>query len=103
MNADDVESARTDILELVRRTRTDNDDVARAGVDFLPIGGEPRMTGADNPGFRIGVAVQAGARAGNVVDEKEGNLPAVRLALEGHGSAWTRRQLVRLYDLVHAS
>ena len=40
MDADDVEPLAADVLELVGRLWADDEDVAGAGLDFFPAGGE---------------------------------------------------------------
>src|ERR687892_1984665 len=82
MDADDVESLAADILELVRRLGTDDEDVPRAGLELFAVGGHPGLAGSHDPGLRVRVSVQIGPRARLVVDEEERDARPVRLALE---------------------
>lgn len=82
MDADDLEAPRAEVPEAVWSIGLDDDDVAWPGLDLFLIGRDECSAGANNPGLRIGVQVQARALAGLVVDEQERDPGSVCLALE---------------------
>jgi hypothetical protein len=82
VDADDLQPLAADVLELVGCVRGHHDDVAGASLELVAVGGEPRRAAADDPRLRVGVTVEAGALAGLVVHEEEGDARAVFLALE---------------------
>src|SRR5919108_6596572 len=101
MDADDLEPLRARVLELVRRVRPDDEDVARAGHNLLPVGREPRRSGPDDPRLGIGVPVQVGACTGLVVHQEEGDAGAMLPAFEPKRPAWAPRDLAVADDSVH--
>jgi hypothetical protein len=101
VDADDVEALAADVLELVGRVRRHDEDVARAGLELVAVGGKSRGPAADDPRLGVGMAVQDGPFAGLVVHEEEGDARAIRLAFERDRPSGARPQLAGSDHSVH--
>jgi hypothetical protein len=93
MDANDVESAGSHVLELVRSLSLDDEDVSGTAFDLLTIHGEARLAVANDPCLRVRMLVEIRTETRFVFDEKERHAGAVGLALERYRPCRTWLQL----------
>jgi hypothetical protein len=83
VDTDDLQPVGANILELVGSLWAGDHYITGAGFDILTIHGEPPFSGADDPGFGIGMLVQVRPVAGHIVDKETRDPRTVGFALEG--------------------
>jgi hypothetical protein len=93
VDADDVESPRAHVLELVRRLWAYDCDVAGTRLDVFAVRSDPRSSAPDDPRLGVGMPVQIGPLTGLVVDQEERDTRAMGLPFERNRGCAAARPL----------